>query len=171
MASSKPFIFSWQSKQSSRSLSIMFINNNMTMGSVLNLVPLKISSLCHHLGLLYSGSKICFKESQLIFVKQIKLSCKIACVCLCLATESSGSSSHCLSGSGSSGSDSGCVSSHLPEALSEEPSSPCDSSCFTSEHKSSFNSQYISAVSVCVCVGSSHIPFKTWHEVQSFQAL
>ncbi|XP_058237618.1 uncharacterized protein plekhg4 isoform X2 [Hemibagrus wyckioides] len=63
-----------------------------------------------------------------------------------MTTESSGSSSHCLSGSGSSGSDSGCVSSHLPEALSEEPSSPCDSSCFTSEHKSSFNSQYISAV-------------------------
>ncbi|KAK3510121.1 hypothetical protein QTP70_026837, partial [Hemibagrus guttatus] len=62
-----------------------------------------------------------------------------------MTTESSGSSSHCLSGSGSSGSDSGCVSSHLPEALSEEPSSPCDSSCFTSEHKSSFNSQYISA--------------------------
>ncbi|KAM9494697.1 pleckstrin homology domain-containing family G member 4B isoform 3-T3 [Clarias gariepinus] len=61
-----------------------------------------------------------------------------------MTTESSGSSSHCLSGSGSSGSDSGCVSSHLPEALSEEPSSPCDSSCFTSEHKPSFNSQYIS---------------------------
>lgn len=79
----------------------------------------------------------------------------MACV---LATESSGSSSHCLSGSGSSGSDSGCVSSHLPEALSEEPSSPCDSSCFTAEHKPSFNSQYISAVSVC----SSPTPFKTW---------
>ncbi|XP_026793278.3 puratrophin-1 isoform X2 [Pangasianodon hypophthalmus] len=62
-----------------------------------------------------------------------------------MTTESSGSSSHCLSGSGSSGSDSGCVSSHLPEVLSEEPSSPCDSSCFTSEHKPSFNSQYISA--------------------------
>ncbi|XP_046696130.1 puratrophin-1 isoform X3 [Silurus meridionalis] len=61
-----------------------------------------------------------------------------------MTTESSGSSSHCLSGSGSSGSDSGCVSSHLPEALSEEPSSPCDSSCFTSEHKPSFNTQYIS---------------------------
>ncbi|XP_053473323.1 rho guanine nucleotide exchange factor 40 isoform X2 [Ictalurus furcatus] len=63
-----------------------------------------------------------------------------------MTTESSGSSSRCLSGSGSSGSDSGCVSSHLPEALSEEPSSPCDSSCFTSNHKPSFNSQYISAV-------------------------
>ncbi|XP_047007681.1 puratrophin-1 isoform X2 [Ictalurus punctatus] len=62
-----------------------------------------------------------------------------------MTTESSGSSSRCLSGSGSSGSDSGCVSSHLPEALSEEPSSPCDSSCFTSKHKPSFNSQYISA--------------------------
>lgn len=70
-----------------------------------------------------------------------------------VATESSGSSSHCLSGSGSSGSDSGCVSSHLPEALSEEPSSPCDSSCYSSitsptQEKACFNSQYISAVSI-----------------------
>ncbi|XP_056121438.1 puratrophin-1 isoform X2 [Rhinichthys klamathensis goyatoka] len=68
-----------------------------------------------------------------------------------MTTESSGSSSHCLSGSGSSGSDSGCVSSHLPEALSEEPSSPCDSSCYSSitsptQEKACFNSQYISAV-------------------------
>ncbi|XP_052457710.1 puratrophin-1 isoform X3 [Carassius gibelio] len=67
-----------------------------------------------------------------------------------MTTESSGSSSHCLSGSGSSGSDSGCVSSHLPEALSEEPSSPCDSSCYSSitsptPDKPCFNSQYISA--------------------------
>uniref|UniRef100_A0A8B9KBL5 Pleckstrin homology domain containing, family G (with RhoGef domain) member 4 n=1 Tax=Astyanax mexicanus TaxID=7994 RepID=A0A8B9KBL5_ASTMX len=69
-----------------------------------------------------------------------------------MTTESSGSSSHCLSGSGSSGSDSGCVSSHLPEALSEEPSSPCDASCYSSiasaspsDHKPRFNSQYISA--------------------------
>ncbi|XP_065123626.1 rho guanine nucleotide exchange factor 40 isoform X3 [Paramisgurnus dabryanus] len=67
-----------------------------------------------------------------------------------MTTESSGSSSHCLSGSGSSGSDSGCVSSHLPEALSEEPSSPCDSSCYSSitsptQEKPCFNSQYISA--------------------------
>ncbi|XP_056121437.1 puratrophin-1 isoform X1 [Rhinichthys klamathensis goyatoka] len=67
-----------------------------------------------------------------------------------MTTESSGSSSHCLSGSGSSGSDSGCVSSHLPEALSEEPSSPCDSSCYSSitsptQEKACFNSQYISA--------------------------
>uniref|UniRef100_A0A671MGS8 Rho guanine nucleotide exchange factor 40-like n=1 Tax=Sinocyclocheilus anshuiensis TaxID=1608454 RepID=A0A671MGS8_9TELE len=74
-----------------------------------------------------------------------------------MTTESSGSSSHCLSGSGSSGSDSGCVSSHLPEALSEEPSSPCDSSCYSSitsptQEKPCFNSQYISAVSIaCVC--------------------
>lgn len=73
-----------------------------------------------------------------------------------VATESSGSSSHCLSGSGSSGSDSGCVSSHLPEALSEEPSSPCDSSCYSSitsptQEKTCFNSQYISAVSI-TCV-------------------
>uniref|UniRef100_A0A3B4E112 Pleckstrin homology domain containing, family G (with RhoGef domain) member 4 n=1 Tax=Pygocentrus nattereri TaxID=42514 RepID=A0A3B4E112_PYGNA len=72
-----------------------------------------------------------------------------------MTTESSGSSSHCLSGSGSSGSDSGCVSNHLPEALSEEPSSPCDTSCYSSitspsDHKPRFNSQYISAVSVCV---------------------
>ncbi|XP_077084942.1 uncharacterized protein plekhg4 isoform X3 [Siphateles boraxobius] len=68
-----------------------------------------------------------------------------------MTTESSGSSSHCLSGSGSSGSDSGCVSSHLPEALSEEPNSPCDSSCYSSitsptQEKACFNSQYISAV-------------------------
>ncbi|KAI4876786.1 hypothetical protein NFI96_021615 [Prochilodus magdalenae] len=67
-----------------------------------------------------------------------------------MTTESSGSSSHCLSGSGSSGSDSGCVSNHLPEALSEEPSSPCDTSCYStitspSDHKPRFNSQYISA--------------------------
>ncbi|XP_030649983.1 uncharacterized protein plekhg4 [Chanos chanos] len=70
-----------------------------------------------------------------------------------MTTESSGSSSHCLSGSGSSGSDSGCVSSHLPEALSEEPSSPChtsSSSCYSTvaspvEDKPRFNSQYISA--------------------------
>uniref|UniRef100_A0A8C1UCX4 Pleckstrin homology domain containing, family G (with RhoGef domain) member 4 n=1 Tax=Cyprinus carpio TaxID=7962 RepID=A0A8C1UCX4_CYPCA len=67
-----------------------------------------------------------------------------------MTTESSGSSSHCLSGSGSSGSDSGCVSSHLPEALSEEPSSPCDSSCYSSitsptQEKPCFTSQYISA--------------------------
>lgn len=38
------------------------------------------------------------------------------------ATESSGSSSRCLSGS--TGSDSGCVSSHLQEALQEEPQQP-----------------------------------------------
>ncbi|XP_057189939.1 uncharacterized protein plekhg4 isoform X2 [Triplophysa rosa] len=68
-----------------------------------------------------------------------------------MTTESSGSSSHCLSGSGSSGSDSGCVSSHLPEALSEEPSSPCDSSCYSSitsptKEKPCYNSQYISTV-------------------------
>lgn len=67
-----------------------------------------------------------------------------------MTTESSGSSSHCLSGSGSSGSDSGCVSSHLPEALSEEPSSPCDDSCYSSitsptQEKPCYSSQYISA--------------------------
>uniref|UniRef100_A0AAY4B6N9 Uncharacterized protein n=1 Tax=Denticeps clupeoides TaxID=299321 RepID=A0AAY4B6N9_9TELE len=68
-----------------------------------------------------------------------------------MTTESSGSSSHCLSGSGSSGSDSGCVSSHLPEALSEEPNSPCEPTCYSSvaspvEDKPRFNSQYISTV-------------------------
>uniref|UniRef100_A0A671QS54 Rho guanine nucleotide exchange factor 40-like n=1 Tax=Sinocyclocheilus anshuiensis TaxID=1608454 RepID=A0A671QS54_9TELE len=73
-----------------------------------------------------------------------------------MSTESSGLSSRCLSGSGSSGSDSGCVSSHLPEALSEEPSSPCDSSCYSTitsptQEKPCFNSQYISAVSIA-CV-------------------
>ncbi|XP_076143087.1 pleckstrin homology domain-containing family G member 4B isoform X1 [Alosa pseudoharengus] len=67
-----------------------------------------------------------------------------------MTTESSGSSSQCLSGGGSSGSDSGCVSSHLPEALSEEPSSPCEPSCYSAvtspvEDKPRFNSQYISA--------------------------
>ncbi|KAL2088414.1 hypothetical protein ACEWY4_015313 [Coilia grayii] len=67
-----------------------------------------------------------------------------------MTTESSGSSSHCLSGGGSSGSDSGCVSSHLPEALSEEPSSPCEPPCYSAvtspvEDKPRFNSQYISA--------------------------
>ncbi|XP_069757514.1 pleckstrin homology domain-containing family G member 4B isoform X2 [Narcine bancroftii] len=39
-----------------------------------------------------------------------------------MTTESSESSSHCISRSGSSGSDSGCVSSLLPENLSEETS-------------------------------------------------
>ncbi|XP_061078472.1 puratrophin-1-like isoform X2 [Conger conger] len=67
-----------------------------------------------------------------------------------MTTESS-ESSHCLSGSGSSGSDSGCVSSHLPEALSEEPGSPCEPPCYPGVSspmagKPCFNSQYISAV-------------------------
>ncbi|XP_026874457.2 pleckstrin homology domain-containing family G member 4B isoform X6 [Electrophorus electricus] len=67
-----------------------------------------------------------------------------------MTTESSGSSSHCLSGSGSSGSDSGCVSSHLPEPPCEEPSFPCDSTSLSSiaspsNQKPRFNSQYISA--------------------------
>ncbi|KAJ8343350.1 hypothetical protein SKAU_G00306790 [Synaphobranchus kaupii] len=66
-----------------------------------------------------------------------------------MTTESS-ESSHCMSGSGSSGSDSGCVSSHLPEALSEEPGSPCEPPCYpsvssTMEGKPCFSSQYISA--------------------------
>ncbi|XP_064191929.1 uncharacterized protein LOC135255103 isoform X2 [Anguilla rostrata] len=64
-----------------------------------------------------------------------------------MTTESSESSSHCMSGSGSSGSDSGCVSSHLPE----DPSSPCHPPCYSAvaspiEEKPCFNSQYISAV-------------------------
>ncbi|KAK6294011.1 hypothetical protein J4Q44_G00348410 [Coregonus suidteri] len=77
-----------------------------------------------------------------------------------MTTESSGSSSHCLSASGSSGSDSGCVSSHLPEAcLSEDPSFPCHppSSCYPSsdavtspslpqDEPRYSNRQYISAV-------------------------
>ncbi|XP_066569464.1 pleckstrin homology domain-containing family G member 4B isoform X2 [Amia ocellicauda] len=69
-----------------------------------------------------------------------------------MTTESSESSSHCMSGSGSSGSDSGCVSSILPEGLSEEPGSPCEPPCFSSpaspeDDKPRFsNSQYISAV-------------------------
>ncbi|XP_069037278.1 puratrophin-1 isoform X3 [Lepisosteus oculatus] len=68
-----------------------------------------------------------------------------------MTTESSGSSSHCMSGSGSSGSDSGCVSNILPETLSEEPGSPFDPSCNSSvaspaDDKPHFtNSQYISA--------------------------
>uniref|UniRef100_A0A8C9U2Z4 Pleckstrin homology and RhoGEF domain containing G4 n=1 Tax=Scleropages formosus TaxID=113540 RepID=A0A8C9U2Z4_SCLFO len=69
-----------------------------------------------------------------------------------MTTESSESSSHCMSASGSSGSDSGCASGHLPEALSEEPGSPCESSCYSTvtspmDEKPRFNSQYISAVS------------------------
>jgi len=54
-----------------------------------------------------------------------------------ITTESSGSS-RCLSGSGSSGSDSGCVSAHLQEALCEEVVSPID-------HKPPLSSHYMSA--------------------------
>ncbi|KAJ8252528.1 hypothetical protein COCON_G00218400 [Conger conger] len=76
-----------------------------------------------------------------------------------MTTESS-ESSHCLSGSGSSGSDSGCVSSHLPEALSEEPGSPCEPPCYPGVSspmagKPCFNSQYISAVSPACAEGSA----------------
>ncbi|MFT7806997.1 puratrophin-1-like [Arapaima gigas] len=68
-----------------------------------------------------------------------------------MTTESSESSSHYMSASGSSGSDSGCASSHLPEALSEEPGSPCDPSCYSTlplpmDNKPHFNNQYISAL-------------------------
>ncbi|XP_078067125.1 pleckstrin homology domain-containing family G member 4B [Mustelus asterias] len=78
-----------------------------------------------------------------------------------MTTESSESSFHYMSGSGSSGSDSGCVSSLLPENLSEETGSPSDISASYSfpgskhgssttsplEDKPRFsNSQYISAV-------------------------
>ncbi|XP_037619260.1 puratrophin-1 isoform X6 [Sebastes umbrosus] len=63
-----------------------------------------------------------------------------------MTTESSGSSSRCLSGS--TGSDSGCVSSHLQEALPEEPNPPrqpsSSSSSSFSSNKQHLNSQYIS---------------------------
>ncbi|XP_034535749.1 pleckstrin homology domain-containing family G member 4B isoform X2 [Notolabrus celidotus] len=66
-----------------------------------------------------------------------------------MTTESSGSSSRCLSGS--TGSDSGCVSSHLQEALPEEPSptsqpssSSSSSSCYSSNKQHHLNNQYIS---------------------------
>ncbi|XP_059848408.1 uncharacterized protein plekhg4 [Hypanus sabinus] len=58
-----------------------------------------------------------------------------------ITTESSESSFHCISGSGSSGSDSGCVSSLLPENLSEETGSPSDTSTsysFLESKRSSF---------------------------------
>lgn len=58
-----------------------------------------------------------------------------------MTTESSGSSSRCLSGS--TGSDSGCVSSHLQEALPEEPSP-------SSPSKQHLNSPYISAKAAAV---------------------
>ncbi|XP_076592104.1 pleckstrin homology domain-containing family G member 4B isoform X2 [Chaetodon auriga] len=69
-----------------------------------------------------------------------------------MTTESSGSSSRCLSGS--TGSDSGCVSSHLQEALPEEsnlssqPSSSSSSS--SSSNKQHLNSQYISPKAAAV---------------------
>ncbi|KAG7239583.1 hypothetical protein INR49_028735, partial [Caranx melampygus] len=68
-----------------------------------------------------------------------------------MTTESSGSSSRCLSGS--TGSDSGCVSAHLQEALPEEPrpSSQPSSSSSSSSNKQLVSSQYMSAVSVCSC--------------------
>ncbi|XP_067432657.1 puratrophin-1 isoform X4 [Thunnus thynnus] len=63
-----------------------------------------------------------------------------------MTTESSDSSSRCLSGS--TGSDSGCVSSHLQEALPEESGPPgqpsCSSSSSSSSNKQHLNSQYIS---------------------------
>ncbi|XP_069383376.1 uncharacterized protein plekhg4 [Paralichthys olivaceus] len=63
-----------------------------------------------------------------------------------MTTESSGSSSRCLSGS--TGSDSGCVSSHLQEALSEEPSPPGQSP--SSSNKQHLSSQYISSKTAAV---------------------
>ncbi|XP_041047276.1 uncharacterized protein plekhg4 isoform X3 [Carcharodon carcharias] len=87
-----------------------------------------------------------------------------------MTTESSESSFHYMSGSGSSGSDSGCVSSLLPENLSEETGSPSDisgsysfpgskhSSSTTSplEDKPRFsNSQYISAKSDQITISPS----------------
>ncbi|XP_072374479.1 pleckstrin homology domain-containing family G member 4B isoform X2 [Scyliorhinus torazame] len=87
-----------------------------------------------------------------------------------MTTESSESSFHCMSGSGSSGSDSGCVSSLLPENLSEETGSPSDISASYSfpgskhslsttsplEDKPRFsNSQYISAKSDQITISPS----------------
>ncbi|XP_072237240.1 puratrophin-1 [Leuresthes tenuis] len=60
-----------------------------------------------------------------------------------MTTESSGSSSRCLSGS--TGSDSGCVSSHLQEALPEEPAPPC-----SSPNKQLLNRDYISPKAAAV---------------------
>ncbi|KAK2920495.1 hypothetical protein Q8A73_002699 [Channa argus] len=62
-----------------------------------------------------------------------------------MTTESSGSSSRCLSGS--TGSDSGCVSAHLQEALPEEPSL---SSQPPSSSKQNLSRKYISAKSAAV---------------------
>ncbi|XP_060908448.1 puratrophin-1 isoform X2 [Labrus mixtus] len=60
-----------------------------------------------------------------------------------MTTESSGSSSRCLSGS--TGSDSGCVSSNLQEALQEEPSPPSQPPSYcSSSNKQHLNSPYIS---------------------------
>lgn len=61
-----------------------------------------------------------------------------------MTTESSGSSSRCLSGS--TGSDSGCVSSHLQEALPEEPSPPTQ----PPSNKQRLSSQYLSAKTAAV---------------------
>ncbi|XP_014351349.1 pleckstrin homology domain-containing family G member 4B [Latimeria chalumnae] len=88
-----------------------------------------------------------------------------------MTTESS-ESSHCMSGSGSSGSDSGCVSNIMPESLSEETSSPCDPSTSYSlsgsrhrsiatspvEEKTRFsNSQYISAKTDQITISPSTV--------------
>ncbi|XP_062247086.1 puratrophin-1 [Platichthys flesus] len=63
-----------------------------------------------------------------------------------MTTESSGSSSRCLSGS--TGSDSGCVSSHLQEALPEELGLPGRPS--SSSSKQHLSSQYISSKAAAV---------------------
>ncbi|XP_069574480.1 puratrophin-1 [Brachyistius frenatus] len=68
-----------------------------------------------------------------------------------MTTESSGSSSRCLSGS--TGSDSGCVSSHLQEALPEEAgplSQPSSSSSSSSSNKRRLNSRFDSAKAASV---------------------
>ncbi|XP_041796357.1 rho guanine nucleotide exchange factor 40 [Chelmon rostratus] len=69
-----------------------------------------------------------------------------------MTTESSGSSSRCLSGS--TGSDSGCVSSHLQEALPEEPNPPSQpsssSSSSSSSNKQHLNSHYSSPEAAAV---------------------
>ncbi|OPJ78076.1 puratrophin-1 isoform D [Patagioenas fasciata monilis] len=75
----------------------------------------------------------------------------LRCILECAATESS-ESSHCMSGSGSSGSDSGCVSSIPQESFCEDVGSP-PYMPLGSQHSSAMeekprftNSQYISAV-------------------------
>ncbi|KAM7405580.1 hypothetical protein PAMP_000019 [Pampus punctatissimus] len=83
-----------------------------------------------------------------------------------MTTESSDSSSRCLSGS--TGSDSGCISSHLQEALPEEPSPPSQT---TSSNKQHLNRRYISPKASPV-IGPATIVFVYIHAaVRSFPAV